>query len=405
MTTKRPVIIFSYWFAPSPAVGGKRFSFLAREFARLGYDVHVITHEAHEWIDYKADGSLPLAGQVHRCGESLKLPLAGKGKWRRLLNTMLYRLLAPVGFEIFWADVAARKALEVARPLRSGVVIATSPAPAALIAGARVARRLDWPLILDYRDPWSAHAWPRWRVGAIGQWFARRFERRVVRRSAARVLNTAAMRASFEKAFPRSEIPRNFVIPNGFEAVAEAAPPPPADGPVFIVHAGEIYTGRSLVPVLLAVQRLQARHPDRPIKVITFGGLPPVEQNRIREQQLESWIEVRPRVPFAELFAELQRAHLLKQIEREVAPQHRGHRENAMALRRQRLQATLDDAANSHRYGAVVTQGSIEIARRGQEAHDFHNEERVPLGALMHRRNQRGSGGSPGQDLDQARHG
>ena len=320
MTTKRPVIIFSYWFAPSPAVGGKRFSFLAREFARLGYDVHVITHESHEWIDYKADGSLPLAGQVHRCGESLKLPLAGKGKWRRLLNTVLYRLLAPVGFEIFWADVAARKALDVARPLRSGVVIATSPAPAALIAGARVARRLDWPLILDYRDPWSAHAWPRWRVGAIGQWFARRFERRVVRRSAARVLNTAAMRASFEKAFPRSEIPRNFVIPNGFEAVAEAAPPPPADGPVFIVHAGEIYTGRSLVPVLLAVQRLQARHPDRPIKVITFGGLPPVEQNRIREQQLESWIEVRPRVPFAELFAELQRAHLLLAVVGEHMP-------------------------------------------------------------------------------------
>ena len=319
MNTKRPVIIFSYWFAPSPAVGGKRFSFLAREFARLGYDVHVITHEAQEWTDFKADGSLPLSGHVHRCTESLKLPLAGKGKWRRIANTVLYRLFTPVGFEIFWANAAARKALDVARSLRSGVVIATSPAPAALLAGARVARQLDWPLILDYRDPWSAHAWPRWRVGAIGQWFARRFEGRVVKRSAARVLNTPSMRASFEKFFPRSEIPRNFVIPNGFELAADA-PPPPADGPIRIVHAGEIYTGRSLVPVLRAAQRLQARHPDRPIHVVTYGDLPVVERNRIREQELEPWLEVRPRIPFAELFVELQRAHLLLAVVGEHMP-------------------------------------------------------------------------------------
>jgi hypothetical protein len=67
----RPVLIISYWFAPSPAVGAKRFSFLAREFARQGYDVHVITHETRDWSDWKTDGSLPLAGHVHRCAESV----------------------------------------------------------------------------------------------------------------------------------------------------------------------------------------------------------------------------------------------------------------------------------------------------------------------------------------------
>ena len=44
----KPLIIISYWFAPSPAVGAKRFSFLAREFAHLqrvplggGFPIHV----------------------------------------------------------------------------------------------------------------------------------------------------------------------------------------------------------------------------------------------------------------------------------------------------------------------------------------------------------------------------
>jgi glycosyltransferase involved in cell wall biosynthesis len=307
----RPVLIISYWFAPSPAVGAKRFSFLAREFARQGYDVHVITHEAREWTDWKTDDSLPLAGHVHRCAEAVKLPLAGKGLLQRCANAILRRVLAPIGWEALWARAATRKALEIARNLPPGVVIATSPAHAAVVAGGDIARQLGWPLIVDYRDPWSAHAWPRWRRSAVSQWFARRIERRYVRRSAARVLNTPAMRTSFEKFFPRSDHARNFVIPNGFEAAAGEVPAPPTTGPIDIVHAGEIFTGRSLVPVLEAAARLAARHPQRPVRVITYGDLPHPELERIRAGNLERFVEVRPRIPFTALFGELQRAHLL----------------------------------------------------------------------------------------------
>jgi glycosyltransferase involved in cell wall biosynthesis len=307
----RPVLIISYWFAPSPAVGAKRFSFLAREFARQGYDVHVITHESREWTDWKTDHSLPLAGHVHRCAEAVKLPLAGKSLVRRMVNAVARRLLAPIGWEFLWARAATRKALEVARNLPPGVIIATSPAHAAIIAGGNIARQLGWPLILDYRDPWSAHAWPRWRRSAVSQWFARRIERRYVRRSAARVLNTPAMRTSFEKFFPRADPSRNFVIPNGFEAPAGEAPSPPSTGPIDIVHAGEIFTGRSLVPVLEAAARLAARHPQRPVRVVTYGDLPHAELERIRAGNLERFVEVRPRIPFTALFGELQRAHLL----------------------------------------------------------------------------------------------
>jgi glycosyltransferase involved in cell wall biosynthesis len=312
----RPVLIISYWFAPSPAVGAKRFSFLAPEFARQGYDVHVITHETRDWSDWKTDGSLPLAGHVHRCAESVKLPLAGNRLFHRAANAVLRRLLAPLGWEVLWARAAERKALEVAHGfnLRNGVVIATSPAHAAVLAGGSIARQLGWPLILDYRDPWSAHDWPRWRRSALSQWLARRIERPCIRRSAARVLNTPAMRASFERCFPRADRQRNFVIPNGFQAAAGDLPPVPATGPIEIVHAGEIFKGRSLVPVLEAAARLEKRFPRRPVRVTTYGELPEAEWQRIRAAGLERYVEVRPRVPFQELFARLQQAHLLLAI-------------------------------------------------------------------------------------------
>ncbi len=310
----RTLLMISYHYAPSPAVGAKRFSFLAREFTRLGYDVHVITNALRESSLGAADSTLPLAGQVHRCVTPLEVPLPGTGFLRRAANSVLRRALEPVSIEYFWAYAATRAALEsfAGRGTR-GVVIATSPPYASLIAGSRIARRLGWPLIVDYRDPWSAHTWPRWRRGALANRLSRRVERPIVAASAARILNTPAMRDAFERHFPEAPAARNYVIPNGFDP--QDPPPPLAQtGPVEIVHAGEIYTGRSLVPVLQAARRLHARHPDRPIRVTTYGELPAIEVARIRAADLTDLVRVHPRIPFTRLFSDLQSAHALLAI-------------------------------------------------------------------------------------------
>jgi glycosyltransferase involved in cell wall biosynthesis len=100
------------------------------------------------------------------------------------------------------------------------------------------------------------------------------------------------------------------VVPNGFDAASDTKSPP-STGPIEIMHAGEIYGSRSLLTLLRAVDRLSTRHPARPIQVINYGTLPGVEWKRIREAGLEQFIEERPRIPFAELFAVLPRAHVL----------------------------------------------------------------------------------------------
>jgi Glycosyl transferase 4-like domain/Glycosyl transferases group 1 len=313
MSARPTLLVFSYYYAPSPLVGAKRFSFLVREFTAQGYDVHVFTNELVVSHLGPPDASLPLAGTVHRVANPFKVPIPGTGWFTRKLNGLLRRLLVPCGPEYFWSRAATKRALDVAHDLPRGIVMATSPPHAPMFAAARVARKLGWPLVLDYRDPWSAYEWPRWRRGPLAQRVSRRIEGRLIRRSAARVLNTAAMRQWFERIFPDTPAARNFVVPNGFDPRPTAAPPP-ASGPLEIVHAGEIYTGRSLVPVLRAARALQRRFPDRPIRVITYGDLPPPEWQRVRESGLEDSLRVLPRIPFADLFARLQSAHVLLAI-------------------------------------------------------------------------------------------
>lgn len=310
MNARPPLLIVAYHFAPSPLVGAKRFSFLTREFTRMGFDVHVVTNGVSESPHGREDSSLPITGTVHRVDAPFEVPLKGRGFLRRIVNAVLRRLLAPVGMEYFWARAATRKALAVARKLPPGLVIATSPPHAALIAGARVARRLRWPLILDYRDPWSAYDWPQWHRGWLSQWLAARIEGRLVRRSAARVLNTPSMGEWFAESFPRADATANFVIPNGFDAVPVSGTPS-ATGALEIVHAGEIYGSRSLVPLLRAIEQLSRRRDERPIHLTTYGALPAAERQRIDEAGLAAFIEERPRIPFSSLFAELSRAHVL----------------------------------------------------------------------------------------------
>ena len=251
--------------------------------------------------------------RIHRVAEPIELPLAGGGFARRAVNALLRRLLAPVGWEYAWARAAT------AQGARDRARSAAGRRHRHLAAAGRAHRRrahrarARWPLILDYRDPWSGYDWPRWRRGRVAQGFARRIETRLVRQSAVRVLNTPSMRESFEKFFPLAASAQNYVIPNGFDALGRSAATPPrrVPAPSEIVHAGEIFTGRSLVPVLTAVRQLRARFPERDIRVTTYGNLPAAEIARIREAGLSDLVRVLPRVPLAQLVAELQRAHVL----------------------------------------------------------------------------------------------
>ena len=277
----RTLLIVSYYFAPSPPVGAKRFSFLAREFERQGYDVHVITNESRE-STARARRHFAAA---RRHGASLRRAVrsAARGPqagWLAPRTPLLRRLLAPVGMRIFLGTRRhAQGARESRATYRGGMVIATSPPHAALIAGARIARRLGWPLIARLSRSVERDTTGRAGVAApLAQWFARRIERRSWCGSArARAEHARRCATWFEKFFPRAPRGAEFRDPQWFRSGRQRLRRP-SDGPMrHRARRRDLHGGRSLVPVLRAVARLRTAHPQRPIRLTTYGELPAAE--------------------------------------------------------------------------------------------------------------------------------
>ncbi len=300
------LLIVSRYFAPSPAVGAKRFSYLCREFERLGIRVHVLTGALEP--GEVPDDSLPRAGSVTRCEPLVHLPIRGYGGLGRTVNRLARRLLEPIDMSVFWIGRATRMGRKLAAELGNGAIIATLPPPSAALVGIRIARSTGWPLVLDYRDPWAAYPWARKLRGRASRTVAEWLESRCVAASAARVFNTPEMRSAFETYYPETRSERHFVIPNGLDLASPAHVSTNSTTPS-IVHAGTIYGDRSLLPLLRALAKLRSTRPDlEPVNIVVYGEVHNADLARIRSERLQHLIDVRPRVPRAELESKLRSA-------------------------------------------------------------------------------------------------
>ena len=297
MSAQTPILVVSRHFAPSAAVGAKRFSFLTREFEERGYETHVVTAD----VDPRdaVDSSLPRAGSVHRCRPTLRLPVEPTRLGARYVNRVAKTLLAPLDLDAFWIRPAARLGARVVSLAGIRVVIATAPPFSAALVGKRIAARCRCALVLDYRDPYSAYPRAHRLRHSTARAIAGRLERMCVDQSVARVFNTTEMRTQFERVFPHAPTEAHFVIPNGLPA-ADLALAAAGDQPSIlptIVYAGAVYGDKSLRPVLRALRELASGEPRfEGVRLALYGEVPREELALIGQEGLRHLLDLRPRV-------------------------------------------------------------------------------------------------------------
>jgi hypothetical protein len=293
------VLMVAYHFAPDNSSGTHRSVHFARNLQRAGHHVHVLTLpvEALSSVDEslwelfpypdrvtrvqpattagdvlarlkrlgarQRDGAASHAGRAAFAKHEVEaIPAgAGRGFHGRLWTAVLRHIKTWDTYPDHrrgWLRPAVRTGLQVGREHGVDVVFVSGPPWTGMVAAHQIARRLGCPLIADFRDPWtprSGRSTTRHRTN----WHARRAERmeRTILEAARLVLfNSPPIHEVTARGFPAADGQRFRLILNGSDAPRrEHAEVFPQDGPLWIRHFGSLYHGRSVNPLVQALER------------------------------------------------------------------------------------------------------------------------------------------------------
>ena len=133
------------------------------------------------------------------------------------------------------------------------VVLTSGPPHSVHLIGRWVKRTTNSVWAADFRDPLVAGRWHGEPPTALERWR----ERSLVTTADLVIANTPRARDTYRKYYP--DLYEKFVaITNGYDAAPLLPHEPCGNGPIRIVHAGEIYAGRDPRPLLDAIARRSA---------------------------------------------------------------------------------------------------------------------------------------------------
>lgn len=273
------VLIIAYHFGPTGPVGGFRWFVQSRQLVDAGWTVDVIVEQACTGIaapetrDMESTGRFRLfvVPSFQPGGWLLRIPgwlrnsflrrrpersaaaatevvsISALPVWRPgtkpSLSTLASRSLSGLGEYLHlrrWAKDAGRLAARLARECEYRAVIVSTPPHFVQEAGIRLRRRAPIPFVADLRDPWISglgstveYFDPITRI--LGKWH----EARLIRSADVLIHNTPRAAKALRDRWHRGPLPRQVVIGNGYERIADTGLP---DRGVFrVLFGGSLY--------------------------------------------------------------------------------------------------------------------------------------------------------------------
>lgn len=271
------IVVVTYYYPPSPAVGALRWAAMTRHLRARGHDVTVVTSALHgtgHEPDVIRAGDLGNAEVLRRLLRRPPLPSPGAAPALTPAPALLTRVVVPDSTLVSWVPAA------LAAVLRLGDVdclITSGPPDSTHLLPLLLPRRPAW--IADFRDGWRFEAlrdpWPTALQERLDAWL----ERRVVRTADVVIGATLPIADDFRRRFGVDAA----WVSNGYDpqvAPAESASPP-EDGWLRLVHTGTLSgpRGRDPRPLLEALREHNANG-GRPIRLL-LAGRPSVEDERL----------------------------------------------------------------------------------------------------------------------------
>ena len=255
-------------FRPAPNIGGVRSWNTAVHLTNAGWDVNVVTPHPGLWLNPEDPPKVAqeVAGAGFRrtftdhhrralvCCE-MDYPV---GWLSRLAGGIQRRVTAHLRIDprIGWVTAATRALVSISRG-DVDLILATGPPFVAFGLASRLARKLDCPFVLDYRDPWNGDP----HVSRPDAPRAVREEGRVLRACAAATVVSPSWARMIGERYGVME--KMHVVSNGFDPDMFRGVEPIGFDHFAVVYAGTFYPPkRVLDPVLLAFRDFVAAHPE-----------------------------------------------------------------------------------------------------------------------------------------------
>lgn len=257
----RRFLLISYAFPPAGGGGVQRPAKFAKYISRHGWEPVVVCakNPSAPSQDPSLLADLPPGLEIHRIRTieppaSLAASLGSDGApgFRARIKSLATKVLFP-DRHVLWLPTALPGALRVARQSKVEAVMVTAPPFSSMLLGARVARSLGLPLVLDFRDEWSGYYAQGFAPGAndaAGGKRVRRAEQRLVNQAVRVIGASAAYGRRFEKLYQGG--PDKYVwIPNGYDqddfpSLSQPDPPRKPGQRLRLLYTGTIFPVTSL---------------------------------------------------------------------------------------------------------------------------------------------------------------
>ena len=160
----RKVLVIAYYFPPMGLSGVQRTLKFVKYFSDFGWHPTVLTVEPHGYIARDQTLLDDLAG---RPVDIVRTSIAGPARFwkkkevvnlpperiRRVMSKLSDTFFIPDN-KIGWRRRAVAKALALHKEKHFDLIFATAPPFTDFLIGAEIKRKINRPLIFDYRDPW-----------------------------------------------------------------------------------------------------------------------------------------------------------------------------------------------------------------------------------------------------------
>lgn len=294
--TIRKVLLITFHFPPSAASGAFRLLGFARHLRPAGWQPLVIAPPRTPWEP--SDPALAAQVPPDVVVRAVPYPFGAPKALRWLLPNAVWLPRA-------WA--ACKGVMAEHRP---EAVLTSGPPHSIHLLGLWLKRRYGVSWLADFRDPWiTAH---HVQAGGLASWAPRYYEKKVFDGADALIANAPNAAHLLREALPQHAA-KVFSLTNGFDPEEFPVGQVSSEGPIRLVHTGELYLRRDPVPLLdaLAAWNREAGRRKARLDVIGRSDLPIDLAEEIRRRGLENDVVMTGQLPYREALQAMAQAGIL----------------------------------------------------------------------------------------------